>query len=193
MALIIAVLVGVLAANAYGGQSDQGLKGAPSAPRPGAPAAVPEQAETAPAGGPQPADGDHSTDGDQPTDGAQPTSGAASTPASPGPATPPKQPSQAEVVNVVTRYFSLLPKHLDESWELLGPGLRAQGQETYQHWWNSVDEVKVLGRPKMAGSTVQVNLMYRSGGKLQVERHVLGMVVGQDGKPLINSDDRRGR
>ena len=185
MAVIIAVLVGVLAANAYGGQSDQGEEAASSAPGSKAPAAAPEQAQGAPAGGAQP------KNGAPPKNGAQPTSEAPSTPA--GPATPPKQPSQAEVVNVVRQYFALVPEHLDESWELLGPGLRAQGQDTYKHWWNSVDDVKVLGRPKMAGSNVQVNLLYKSGGKPQLEQHVLGMVVGPDGKPLINSDSRRGR
>lgn len=188
MAVIIAVLVGVLAANAYGGQADHGEEGTSSARGPKAPAAVPEQAEGAPADGAQPKNGaPHKS-------GTQPTSEAPSAPASPaGRATPPKQPSQAEVVNVVRQYFALLPEHLDESWELLGPGLQAQGQDTYEQWWNSVDEVKVVGRPKMAGSNVQVNLLYKSGGKPKLEQHVLGMAVSPDGKPLINSDSRRGR
>lgn len=187
MAVIIAILVGVLAANAYGGQADQSGgepgQGERSREAPAAQAPMPQ----VPAAAPESTDDSTTT---RPTGASRPPG-----PSDPGPGVSPqpKQPSRDEVVNVVGRYFSLVPKHLDESWELLGPGLRAQGKDTYEHWWKSVDDVKVLGRPKLVGSNVQVTLMYKDGGKRQVESHVLSMVVDQNGNPLINTDNRRGR
>jgi hypothetical protein len=165
VAIAIAVLVGVLAANAFGEETPLGQP-APSTPASPAP-------ETA---GPT-------------SKSASPTTSAAATKTTSPPSTG-KQPSQDEIVAVVRKYYSLVPKQLDEAWELLGPSLQAQGKDRYEGFWKSIDDVKIIGDPVQAGANVIVTLQFTKDDNKLTEQHVLGMVTTADGKPLINTDRR---
>ena len=60
------------------------------------------------------------------------------------------------LVVLVISYFSLIlgelvPKRLDQSWELLGPSLQAQGKERYESFWKSIDDVKVTAQGNAVG------------------------------------------
>ncbi|MER7015742.1 protein kinase [Saccharopolyspora sp. NPDC000359] len=169
VAIVVAVLVGVLAANAFGDDSSQGQPQPSQQPAP--------QTEAVP------------------TTSAAPTTTAATTTSKAPPTTTTttttaKQPSAEEVVSVVERYYSLVPKKLDQSWELLGPKLQEQGKDSYESFWESIDNVKIIGEPVRNGSNVVVTLQFTKDGKKLVEQHVLGMVTTSDGKPLINTDRR---
>ncbi|GAA4843839.1 hypothetical protein GCM10025787_26690 [Saccharopolyspora rosea] len=176
VAILVAVLVGVLAANAFGssGSRSQGEPRRPAAQPVAAP--PPEQPTSAAVTTPE----SETTPAEAPS--SEQTTTAAQTTA--------KQPSQQDIKKTVRKYFSLVPKHLDESWKLLGPSLRAQGQQRYAEFWNSVDDVKVLGDPVVAEPNVIVILQYRKGNNRITEEHVLGMVTTPEGQPLINTDRR---
>ncbi|MBF6507775.1 protein kinase [Nocardia farcinica] len=171
VAIVVAVLVGVLAANAFGDDSSQGQ------PEPSQPPAP--QSEVAP-----------------PTSAAPTTSAAATTTSAPptttttAATTTAEQPSPEEVVSVVKRYYSLVPKKLDQAWKLLGPKLQEQGKDSYESFWKSIDDVKIIGEPVRSGSNVIVTLQFTKDGNKLVEQHVLGMATTPDGKPLINTDKR---
>jgi serine/threonine protein kinase len=122
----------------------------------------------------------------------QPQAGASSPsevrPASAQPAKSGGTSAESRTTQTVKKYFTLVPHHLDQSWSLLGPGLKAMGEERYQDFWDDIDDVKVVGEPRAVGNTVHVNLLYSDHGRRTLEKHVLGMVTGQNGQPLINSD-----
>ncbi|MCI2419418.1 protein kinase [Saccharopolyspora sp. K220] len=167
VAIVVAVLVGVLVANAFGDESPQGQP-SPTSAAPQPPAAP----STAP-----------------PTESATPKSSAATTTKTSAPPSV-KQPSQAEIVQVVREYYSLVPKRLDEAWQLLGPSLQAQGKERYEAFWESIDDVRIIGDPVQARDNVIVTLQFTKGHNKITEQHVLGMVTTRDGQPLINTDRR---
>ncbi|MGW5642674.1 protein kinase domain-containing protein [Saccharopolyspora sp. NPDC003752] len=169
VAIIVAVLVGVLAANAFG-------DGAP-----------PEQ--------PGPATSAQSAPQSQPTSTTPTTSAARTTSAKPTTTSPTTsnsagQPSKEEVVGVVRDYYSLVPKKLDQAWELLGPSLQAQGKDSYERFWKTIDDVKIIGEPVMSGSNVIVTLQFTRDHSKITETHALGMVATPDGDVLINTDRR---
>ncbi|MEV5540700.1 protein kinase [Saccharopolyspora shandongensis] len=167
VAIVVAVLVGVLAANAFG-------DGAP-----------PEQ--TGPATSAQSAPPVQQTSS-APTTSAKATTAAPPTTSSSTPSQ--NQPSEDEVVGVVRDYYSLVPKKLDEAWELLGPSLQSQGKDRYEGFWKSIDDVKIVGGPVMSGTNVIVTLQFTKGHNKITESHTLGMVATPDGDVLINTDRR---
>ncbi|MER5388991.1 protein kinase [Saccharopolyspora sp. NPDC002686] len=167
VAIVVAVLVGVLAANAFGDDSQPQGEPAPSTPP--TPTTQVQQTSTAP------------------TTSATTTSSAPTTTAA---TTAAQQPSSKEIVAVVKRYYSLVPKKLDQAWKLLGPKLQEQGQDKYEGFWKTIDDVKIIGDPVQSGANVIVTVEFTKDGKKIVEQHVLGMVTTQDGKPLINTDSR---
>lgn len=169
MALLIAILVGVLAANAYGGVGKQSQ----GQPPPDAPPPPPPPAATEPAAAPP--------------SSASATSTTSTTSTTATSSAKDEQPSKQEIQSVVKKYYSLMPHNPDQAWELLGPSLQAQGKQQYKQFWRSIDEVKIVGGPKLTGSNVVVQLLFIKDGKIQTERHKLGMVA-KDGKALINTD-----
>ncbi|MDI2028931.1 serine/threonine-protein kinase [Saccharopolyspora sp. TS4A08] len=171
VAIVVAVLVGVLAANAFGsGSQDKGAAPAP-APKP-VPTAAPA-----------------------PTTSATPTSSAAPTTSSRAPTSSAtstkKQVTKEKLVAAVKKYYNLVPDDLDEAWELLGPSLQSQGKERYEAFWKQIDDVKIIGEPMQSGANVVVTLQFTKDGNKSVEMHVLGMVANTDGDALINTDNRR--
>ena len=169
VAIAVAILVGVLAANAFGsGSQDQGAP--PPAPAP-KPTAAPAPTTTSPP----------KTTSAAPTSSQAPTSSVTSSN---------KQVTKEKLVSTVKKYYTLVPKHLDDAWELLGPSLQSQGEERYQAFWKQIDDVKVIGEPVQSGATVVVTLQFTKDGKKSTEMHVLGMVANSDGDALINTDSR---
>ena len=178
LALVVAVLVGVLAANAWGGGGKRADGPNPPQAAPPPPPAQPVATTSAPA------------TTAPPTSSAAPTTSSAP-PSSTSSKDKDKQPTNNDVENTVKTYYSLVPDDLDKSWSLLGPNMQTMGKDSYESFWESVDDVKVLGKPKSAGSKVLVQLEFEKNGKKSRERHLLGMVA-RDGEPLINSDSRIG-
>ncbi|MEU6270192.1 serine/threonine protein kinase, partial [Saccharopolyspora shandongensis] len=169
VAIVVAVLVGVLAANAFG----DGAPPEQTGPATSAQSAPPvQQTRSAP------------TTSAKATTSAPPTTSSSTTSGSP------TQPSEDEVVSVVRDYYSLVPKKLDEAWELLGPSLQSQGKDRYEGFWKSIDDVKIVGGPVMSGTNVIVTLQFTKGHNKITESHTLGMVATPDGDVLINTDRR---
>jgi eukaryotic-like serine/threonine-protein kinase len=170
VAIVVAILVGVLAANAFGsGSQNQGAPSSAPVPPPAAPPAPTSSATPT------------TTKSSAPTSSHAPTSSATSTN---------KQVTKEELVSTVKKYYKLVPKHLDEAWELLGPSLQSQGKERYQAFWKQIDDVKIIGEPVQSGANVVVTLQFTKDGKKSTEMHVLGMVANTDGDALINTDNR---
>ncbi|MDA3647393.1 serine/threonine protein kinase [Saccharopolyspora indica] len=171
VAIIVAVLVGVLAASAFGDGSEQGQQAPPTPSTPPT-----EVAPTTPASA--------TTTSAAPTTSATRTTTAAPT------TTAAKQPSDEEIVEVVTKYYSLVPKKVDQAWKLLGPKLQEQGKDSYEAFWKTIDAVQIIGKPVRSGTSVFVTLQFTKDGKKLTEQHSLGMVTTQSGQPLINTDKR---
>ncbi|TDD82228.1 serine/threonine protein kinase [Saccharopolyspora karakumensis] len=170
VAIVVAILVGVLAANAFGsGSQNQGAPSSAPVPPPAAPPAPTSSATPT------------TTKSPAPTSSHAPTSSATSTN---------KQVTKEELVSTVKKYYKLVPKDLDEAWELLGPSLQSQGKERYQAFWKQIDDVKIIGEPVQSGANVVVTLQFTKDGKKSTEMHVLGMVANTDGDALINTDNR---
>ncbi|MGP4015434.1 serine/threonine-protein kinase [Saccharopolyspora sp. 5N708] len=166
VAIAAAVLVGVLTANAFGDGQSQGQPDPTPAPsEPAAPTDVPSNPPTTSA---------ESKPSATPTKTSTPTTA--------------KQPSQAEILEVVRDYYSLVPRRLDQAWNLLGPSLQSQGKDNYEAFWKSIDDVKIIGEPVQYGTNVVVTLQFTKDHAKITEQHVLGMVTTRDGKPLINTD-----
>ncbi|GAB2649879.1 hypothetical protein GCM10027271_04500 [Saccharopolyspora gloriosae] len=174
-ALLVAVLVGVLTASAFGSGSDQPKQSQPT------PIASPPS--------PEPVTTTAPPTTSAPTSSASPTTSSTSSSATSSKEDDDEQPSKDEIEDVVKTYYSSVPDDLDKSWSLLGPGLQSVGKDTYKAFWQSIDDVKIVSGPKSAGSKVLVVLQFEKDGKTSKERHVLGMVA-RDGKALINSDSR---
>ncbi|GAB3295366.1 serine/threonine-protein kinase [Parasphingorhabdus pacifica] len=177
VAVLAAILIGVLGANAFGlgGGSEQNPDAAPATRETTQQQAPPPAPPASPAPPP--------TSEAEQTTSAAPSSEASSAPAK-------ASVTQEEIKEVVKDYFSLVPDKLEKSWKLLGPGLKAQGKEKYKSFWNSVEDVEITAGPQVRGAKVVLQLKYTTeGGNTSTERHVLGMAV-QDGDPVINSDSR---
>ena len=166
LAVVAAVVIGILTANALGDSSDQGQAQPPAPPQPTAtPAPTTSAAPT--------------------TTTAPPTTTTTTTAAAT------QKVSSAQVLATVKKYFSLVPKKTDKAWQLLGPQLKSQGKEKYEEFWDEIDDVKIVGEPIMVGSNVVVVLQYTKDDEKIIEQHVLGIVATEDGKPLINTDTRQ--
>lgn len=119
-------------------------------------------------------------------DGGTP-SAAETSPSSAAPATTTLA-AAPDFAGAVGRYYGLMPGGTDEGWELLGPGLRAQGKESYERFWKSIKAVTVISAPQAQGTTVTVGVEFVvDGGDVYREVHRLGMVV-RDGAALIDTD-----
>ncbi|MFR9731471.1 serine/threonine-protein kinase [Saccharopolyspora sp. MS10] len=180
-ALLVAVLVGVLTANAFGSGSGGRDESAPE------PTAPPVTANPGPTAAPTTATSAQTSAAEPTTSSA--TSSTTTATSSSEEEEKDEQPSKDEIEDVVKTYFAAVPDDLDASWSLLGPGLKAGGKDSYQRFWNSIDDVKIVSGPRSAGPNVLVVLEFEKDGKSSKERHLLGMVA-KNGKALINSDRR---
>jgi serine/threonine protein kinase len=174
LAILIAIGVGILAANAYGSGKTQSHASPPVAPAKATPPAA--TAPTAETASNRPA---------TETTTSEPTTETTTV------ASPPQQPTTQRVLQTVTTYYHLVPNQLDKSWQLLGPSLQAMGLDKYKAFWTTIKDVKILGQPTLENGdqVVLATLQFTTkDGRVSRELHALGMVQSQDGKPLINSD-----
>lgn len=177
IAVCAAILIGVLVANAIS-------SGASSQDQP-EPAPVPTSSSA-----PQPTTAAPTTTSSPPTTST--TTTTSTTSSSPAPTTTRPKVTKKELENTVRRYFQLVPDHLNRSWQLLGPGMKANtGREDYERFWKSIKDVKIVGGPRaISRDKVSLTLRYvTEDGDKSIESQVLGMIV-KDGKPLINSQSR---
>jgi serine/threonine protein kinase len=174
VAVLVAIAIGILAATAYGKPS-QPQPGPQPGTQPAAPAAPPPSSQQSPTATSSSALATSSSE--------TPTSSTAAGEPTTG------QPTMQEVEQTVRKYYSLVPHHPEQAWQMLGPSLQAQGFDAYQQWWQSIQAVQIVAGPKLAGSNVYVVLRYTTrDGRMSQETHLLGMVATSDGKPLINTD-----
>ncbi len=177
IAVLVAALIGILVANAMY-RDDQSRAAALTKPS--------QQPAPVPAG---------TTQANAAPPAEAPTSSESSSSATSVPSTTRGQPrservSAQEMEQTVERYYSLVPHNLDAAWDMLGPGLQSQGKDSYEGFWHSIDNVKILGTPRATGSNVMVALQFDKDGSTSREWHLLGLVASPDGKILINTDNR---
>ncbi|PXY19054.1 serine/threonine-protein kinase [Prauserella muralis] len=142
-------------------------------------------------------------DDGEPTAGRTPAGGSASssvelssppTEQQPPPSSPAPEPapevSEGELEQAVADYYALVPGDTESAWERLGPGLQAQGRESYDRFWGEIKKVEIVSGPRaLDDETVRVGLEFTvGGGDVYREAHRLGMVI-VDGTPLIDSDE----
>ncbi|GAA1274559.1 serine/threonine-protein kinase [Saccharothrix xinjiangensis] len=135
------------------------------------------------------------TSGDDGDRVAAPTSGVTTGSATAGSATAGSAPATTttapavELERAVADYYALLPEHVDEAWEMLGPGARAQGRPGFEKAWRDVEDLTVVATPVLSGpGAVTLAIGYTKGSHRVTEtrRH---RVVVRDGTPLIESDE----
>ncbi|RCW46680.1 hypothetical protein DFQ14_10116 [Halopolyspora algeriensis] len=176
-AVAAAILLGVLVANAFGSSgSEQQSSAQPSdTPDTSAPAPAPAPPATS-----APTTTAPTTSSTPPTD---------NTPSS-APRASEKKVSGKELEATVKKYYSLLPDKVDKAWSMLGPKMKQTGKDSYEDWWeDSVDDVKILGKPQALGNRVLVKLRYKTDDGKSTEKRLLGFVAKGD-KLLINTDTR---
>lgn len=180
-ALLAAVLVGVLAASAFGGDTDAPAQSAEStpgnAPEPPAPATEPAE---------QPGESAPGETTPTTTSAGSPTT----TPSETDDEAPDEEaPDEEAIADLVTEYYSAVPEDADDAWEMLGPDLQDQGQDTYEDFWDSVESVEIIEGPEVSDSTAMVELEFTTeDDDTGTETHELEIVPNDDGDPLINND-----
>ncbi|MGJ7905419.1 serine/threonine-protein kinase [Actinopolyspora sp. H202] len=183
VAVIAAILLGILAANAFTGGSGGGSGSS------GAAAAVTSaSADELP----------RSRGGSSDPPSSAGSSESATTPSS---TTPPSSDDSSkdksspgavgddELVATVRTYFDTVTEDTDDAWRMLGPELKSVGKETYEGFWDSIADVKIVSGPRAIGDNqVEAVLRYqKEDGGSSTERHVFGMIV-RGGEPLVNTD-----
>jgi serine/threonine protein kinase len=107
------------------------------------------------------------------------------------------QPTPAELEDLVTDYYKLLPGNPQAAWQMLGPQAQAVsgGYDRYQGFYDSLDAVSIVGQPYAApgSSTVQATLQFllKTGGPRSAERYSFVVGPGADGKLRIESFSHR--
>ncbi len=175
VALLAAVLLGVLGANALGGGGGNSDSAASSSEQPAAPAAP---TSTAPA----------TTSPTSTSTATSTTSSSTTTSSSATSTTSNAKANEEDAIELVEEYYDAVPDNVDEGWSMLGPELRSQGEDSYRAFWKSVESVEVTGKPKASGKTVTVQLEFTTtDGNTSAEKHRLGLIE-QDGDLRINTD-----
>ncbi|WP_247648681.1 serine/threonine-protein kinase [Saccharomonospora xinjiangensis] len=116
----------------------------------------------------------------------------AAAPPSPAPSTTASSPqplSSAELLGVVGDHYGHLPGDPPAAYALLGPALRAQGEEAFATRWSEVREVTVVSAPRVNGTDtvhVGIRLVLRSGATVtEYHQHGIGR---HEGAIVILSD-----
>ncbi len=108
-----------------------------------------------------------------------------------GEASPAGQPtgSTAGARAFVRDYFGTVPADLDAGWGMLSPRMQARvGRGSYDGFWGTVSSVAASNLTRR-GDSVDVTLRYRmDDGRVETERHRIGLVPDGDGGQLIDSD-----
>jgi hypothetical protein len=97
----------------------------------------------------------------------------------------------ADVSRAVTDYYALLPGDPQTAWGLTGPTLQGViSRGGYISFWKDFREVRLGPVTADEGSltaSAQVTFVDRQGAE-QVEQHRFTLVVGADGRLLMDSD-----
>ncbi|MEY7971945.1 protein kinase [Saccharomonospora xinjiangensis] len=102
---------------------------------------------------------------------------------------PPETLGPAELETAVADYYALMPGDVEQGWQLLGPGLQSQGEDSYRDFWSGIEAVSVVGGPTAVSETVvEVELQFTTDEAVTREKHRLGMVV-REGRALIDTDE----
>lgn len=83
----------------------------------------------------------------EPTDG-KPTRNGGSEPAVGGPA------------QFVEHYYALMPDDTDTGWTMLGGSLKTQGKDSYESFWNGIEEVRVSNVTAESPTSVLYDITY---------------------------------
>jgi hypothetical protein len=96
----------------------------------------------------------------------------------------------AEVRTFVTSYYSLLPDHPEQAYDLTGPTLRAaESRGNYIAFWHRFGEVRLGPVRASDGSLVaHGRVTYVEDGRTQPEQHTFTLVRGSDDRLLMDSD-----
>jgi eukaryotic-like serine/threonine-protein kinase len=92
----------------------------------------------------------------------------------------------------VADYYALMPRDTERGFALLGPGLRAQGFDAYDEFWDSIDSARVRNLQARPGSrTVTATVVFvTDDGRTSTEQHRFGLVPDRSGDGLlIDTDD----
>ena len=108
---------------------------------------------------------------------------------SPEPTTSSAAPDEGAVA-FIERYFATVPEDTDTGWSMLGPGGKSVGRDSYEGWWDSVEDVRVSDiEPAGSGETADVTLTYTmKDGRVETERQRLDLLRSESGW-LINGDE----
>jgi len=135
---------------------------------------------------------EEATPGEEPTpaeDEEQQQGGQEEPEPSPEPTTSSAAPDEGAVA-FIERYFATVPEDTDTGWSMLGPGGKSVGRDSYEGWWDSVEDVRVSDvEPAGSGETADVTLTYTmKDGRVETERQRLDLLRSESGW-LINGDE----
>ncbi|SFT81530.1 Serine/threonine protein kinase [Actinopolyspora lacussalsi subsp. righensis] len=183
VAVIAAILLGILAANAFTG-GDGGGSGASDAAAAATSTSAGELPRSRGSSSDSPSSG-RSNEAATTTSSTTPPSSADSSEKDPAP----NSVGDDELVGTVRTYFDTVTDDTDDAWRMLGPELKSVGKETYEDFWDSIESVEIVSGPKVIGDNqVEAVLRYqKEDGGSSTERHVFGMIV-RGGEPLVNTD-----
>ncbi len=114
----------------------------------------------------------------------------ASVGAAPSSAPAPVDPNAA-MVAAVRDYYGIVPGNPAAGWARLGPDQQRSsgGYSAYQGFWSTISAVQVTGATAVADDRVRASLVFFPQGRAPVrETHELGMIQGNGGAWLIDSD-----
>ncbi|WP_017976701.1 serine/threonine-protein kinase [Actinopolyspora halophila] len=180
VAVLLAAVVGILVANAVSSESGDGSQAVSAGTRStsGNESGSANAAESATSAKSTTAESTSSTSAESETTDSSSTTSST-----------PRSVSDDQLARTVRTYFAKVTEDTDAAWKMLGPELKSVGQDTYEDFWESIEDVRIVSGPRVIGDDqVQAVLRYeREDGKNSTEKHVLGMIV-RDGTPLINTD-----
>jgi len=173
LAIVLAALLGILVANTFTSTSNTGLN-APQTSNLAAPANT-EQLQASIGA---------TTDTTALTTTIATTTTAAPTTSS----TDNTKITVAEMAGLLTTYYSLLPQHPGQAWQLLSAKVqaKAKGFSTYQGFWKSIAQVKMVAiAPHGNDSTLAVVSFTTTDGKMSIDTSAYKF-VRQNGQLLID-------
>jgi eukaryotic-like serine/threonine-protein kinase len=88
----------------------------------------------------------------------------------------------------VADYYALLPEDTSTAWNLLTPQLKEEiGQDNFQGFWATIDDVRVDDTTSVDDDVVEVTLTYTTDGRSEQETRQLAVEHTDDG--YLISDD----
>jgi eukaryotic-like serine/threonine-protein kinase len=140
--------------------------------------------------------GDQRTSGDQRTtsrssESSQGESSSAETQPAANPPVGGGSATAQQLADAISEYFQLIPGDLDAGWSRLTPHFqetRAQGRETYDSYWNSVDHVDVNSVQGLPPNSATADLVYYYDDGRVVPQSSTFTLVRQDGILKIDTE-----